>query len=219
MTTIRIPLDAALDPDQNHDGRVTFRELLYSTLAIIGLLLVSLNVVNAGLVVTVALAASPDWTWRGIRTYLLVSFWVFAAIAVIVGAVIGIRRQLRYERQEAAFWEELHRRRQHEDEDRARMYDLGDTDTTRIDQARIDEAAWVLLAHYYRHGTMARGKVPGISETLWNEANEALKRAGIRRGRRASLEPDTLAGAWGQYIQWKQGSMSRRVRNGEPIVR
>ena len=76
---------------------------------------------------------------------------------------------------------------------------------TDMGPADIDAAAWQLLNFYYKGEEWSRKAwtARGLSKELWDQVNTLLQKRGIRRGRKAQLEPKTMAHAWGLWCEAK----------------
>lgn len=205
---IQLP-DSVATGDLNQDGQISVGELLVSAGIAALLLAIILNVAVHGVG---ALILGEDWPFLPV-------FAANCAVAVVAGGALGIWRMLRYEFG-VHYWRDDRRRlRQLEDEDRAFRLGLTDEDKqARISQADIDEAIWLMLRAWFETGTFARGKVQGVSETRWNLANETLKSAGLRRGRRMDIEAETIDEAWARYLQWRKNARSHYVTSEGDLI-
>ena len=205
---VEMPTPAAAD--LNNDGVVTVGELVASTLIL-------------GALIGLGLAATVGGLWLIFQD---VPGWVrvitmIAALAALVTCAVGAWRMLRYERGEKLTIEEVRRRRQFEDDDRALRNGLQQADTqARINQADVDAAVWDILGAYFSGRAWARGKVDGVSDPRWNLANEALQKSGLRKGRRTRLQAETKDIAWAKYLEWRGKTRSHYVTSeGEFIAK
>ena len=199
-TKIVIPLDS-LGADQNKDGRVTFGELVRSTLLITALLIIT----------AYGLLAMFGW-WAAWRWALLVPW--------LLGVAIGIWRCIRYE---VMFKLGLNdRRRQHRREDWELAQAGGavrqEANTRGITQDQITKAAIRMIESYYSTGTYARGKVAGISDPLWNQANAQLKKCGLRPGRRVEMAADNAEQAIARYMRWVTSTRQHLVGEDRQFI-
>jgi len=205
---IQVP-DSVMTGDLNQDGQISVGELLISTLVVMVLLAIILNVVVQGLG---ALLLGEEWPFLPVLA-------ASSAVAVVAGGALGIWRMLRYELGLHYWRDDRRRQRKLEDEDRAFRLGLTDDDRqARISQADVDEAVWLMLRAWFETGTFARGKVQGVSETRWNLANETLKSAGLRRGRRMDVEAETIDEAWARYLLWRKNARSHYVTSEGDLI-
>ena len=200
MRTMNITLP---DADLNGDGTVTFDELVRSTLyiaAMIAMLLLSL-------VGGIALAFTHGAAWLRIVGGIL-------ALSAVLGSVIGIRRQIRYERAERLEREELARRRAREDYEFALLRGEAQTETdTRMNAGLQNQYAMLWLRWSYeldkpipRDEWNRRGQPVDI----WNRINRLMKERKIRRG--SSLGFDLLEQA--QVAWFEAENASRKWTRG-----
>jgi len=205
-----IPSDSGMD--LNSDGRVTIDELFRSTVLIYALIVGAVSAVLWGLWVMVAGKIPPALAFLRIEGAIL-------AFSVPLAAYIGIRRLLRYERQEErdkTMWELEHERARWEFNQARGVSE--DARATTLAQAEIDAAALTILQRYYQGKPCTRDACTDaglMTAQLWNEANGLLKKRGIRRGRKSEFVPDDFAAAWAQYCEYKLKANQHRVANGE----
>ena len=205
---VQLP-DSVMTGDLDQDGTISLGELLASAIVAALLLAVILNVVVQGVGL---LVLRGDWPW-------LTALGANCAVAVVAGGVLGIWRMLRYELGLHYWRDDRARQRELEDEDRAFRLGLTDDDRqARISQADVDEAVWLMLRAWFETSTFARGKVPGVSETRWNLANEVLKASGLRRGRRMDVEAETIDEAWARYLLWRRSARSHYVTSEGDLI-
>ena len=208
MRTINIALP---DADLNDDGKVTFDELIRSTLYIAAMIAFFLLALLGGIGLILL---------RGPLIPTLVGYCL--VLATVLGAVIGIRRQIRYERAERLEREELYRRWAREDYEFDVLRGAAQTETdTRWNSARQDQYARLWLNLSYERGkpiTRDEWQRQGQPVEAWNRTNSLMKRRGIRRG--SSLAPDTLAEAWGAWCEaelesraWVQSAKGEYVKD------
>lgn len=196
MGTKYLILDGPGDADKNRDGHLSATELSVSAawLGLFGFLF---------LLGLVGLAGSWLLPFGPLRVVLFL-----ADVALTVASAIGCWRHYavfdRALRWQAADRQRLHRQ---EDIDREYRFGLADQVKTRITQTEIDGAVDTILTRYYAGKPWSRGTITGISDVLWNIANDTLKKAKIRRGRSGTLEFATYEEAWRAYLQWKKSSM------------
>ena len=203
---VEMPVPAAADLDG--DGRVTVGELVASTLILGSLVALGLAVIVGGL--WLIFQDVPGWA----RVVTLI-----AVLAALITCGIGAWRMLRYERGERLTVEEIQRRRKFEDDDRALRSGLQQADTqARISQADVDAAVWDILKAYFAGREWARGKIDGISEPRWNLANEALQKSKLRKGRKTTLEAETLDLAWAMYLEWRGKTRSHYVTSEGGLI-
>ena len=197
--SIRIPLPNTLDLDG--DGRVTLGELIRSAWAIAFSLLTGLNVIYWGLVLTLYIITCPWETWRGALKVGAVVFVLSFGISVLVGVLITIRRNLRYERGEKEAKTDLdHERKRRKFELDQIMGVTQQEHSTNWDNAKQDYYARLFLTMSYNKGsfvTRDEWKDKGQPEDAWNRINKLMQKHRIRHGRSTDLQYETFAHAWG----------------------
>lgn len=185
--------------DLNHDGHVTLAELLQSALVIGACIFAVLSAPFVAVVGLFRLDVGPALAWWA-RYYFPISF----VLAVLGTSTIGIWRMVRYERMERDAARVRAREWAKEDALEEWRNGIARTEnTTRLTQADVDVAAWLILCQYYKDGTLARGKVKDVSDTAWNIVNDLLQKRGIRKGRHNKLEPEDLEAAWALWLKGK----------------
>lgn len=210
MTTIRIPVQA--NPlDLNQDGRVTLDELVRSAFWIVAWIAIGINSFNLSFLGCAYVLLGWD-NWKGAISWSVIVFFTSLGIGTIYAALLSLSRMKRYERAEQMATEEVMRRREAEDADRALRNGLQQKDgQARIEQADIDYAVFRILQEYFAGRPWARGKIADISEPRWNLANEMLQNCKLRHGNRRNLEAETLDQAWVKYLEWRASRRSHYV--------
>ena len=208
---MKILLPQAGSMDLNQDGKITIDELFRSTVLIYALIVGAISAVLWGLWVMVAGRIPQPLTFLRIEGAIL-------AFSVPGAAYIGIRRMMRYERQEERD------KKRWELEYEMEQYKFGelrgvseDARNTTLAQAEIDMVAELILHRYYSGKEWSRDAMVKAGMTTaqcWNEANALLKKRGIRRGNKRELVQESYAEAWGRYLQKKREANQHRIANG-----
>lgn len=195
--------------DKNHDGRVSAGELASSTL--LGAGFVALSLGSVGLFGFAVL-------WGGapcLRLGLLI-----VALAGVVAGVSGAWRLLYAFYELPHTWRADDRRRAIEQAEYERDYRdcLQDQVGDRISQADVDAAVDLILSSYYAGKPWQRGKIRGVSDPRWNLANQALGKAGLRRGKQSHLEADSFEDAWRKYLEWRRRNRSWKTNEEGDLI-
>jgi hypothetical protein len=186
--------------DLNGDGRITPDELIRSTWTIFVQVVLASSAAIWCIWIAVAGRIPNALTFLRIEGVLVTG-------SIIAACYIGIKRQLRYERQEGRDYHmwllEKEKTEWQLDQAKGISKDSRPADMTQID---IDAAALTILTYYYDGKDCTREALVQLglmTADLWNSANKLLKDRHIRKGRSRNLEPGTFEEAWAMYLAGK----------------
>jgi hypothetical protein len=162
------------------------------------------------------------WAKKDNALDLWLDFWgpLFLVLAVVSWLSLLVWRLIWLERDERLAAVERTRKWERENWEFDNLRGVATREAqTDFTQADIDAAAWQLLSFYYKGEEWSRKAwtARGLSKELWDQVNALFQKRSIRRGRKAQLEPKTMAHAWGL---WCEAKLKNRTlyRHGDHFV-